>query len=625
MYLYTFSYKWQSINILYLSDSSTQTPQPTNRSLDKMTKENNDDNKDNDPSSGYFLGFDLSTQQLKCLVVDQQLQLVHSEVVDFDRDLPEYHTHKGVYFNDDGSIEAPVAMWCDALDHLFAGLANQNVFSLNRVLGISGSCQQHGSVYWSKDGEEALRNLDAQQTLLTQLAPKAFSRSVAPNWQDHSTGNECKLFESSCGGPQGLAAITGSRAHYRFTGPQICKVAHREPEVYANTANITLVSNFLASLLCGYIAPLEEADACGMNLYDIVNRDYDAGLLQNIDPDVESIKRKLKGSPTPADSAGPLSCVSSYYVRRYGLNPQCQVFPFTGDNLATICSLPLKKNDVLVSLGTSTTILIVTDQYHPSPNYHLFIHPTIPGLYMGMICYCNGSLARENVRDLLSADHSWDPFNKALLDSSVDNHDEIGVYFPLSEIVPSVRSCTKRAKFTKSENDINLEPVEQFSDIKHDVKNIVESQALSCRVRISPLLSDNCAAASNNSSTGYTVKFDYDTFPISEYHKRPRRAFFVGGASRNDAIVRTFAQVIGATEGNYKLETPNSCALGGCYKALWSYMYSSGFTKLSFDLFLNEHFDWQHDAEFICDSETESWEYYNTKIQALSALEATLE
>ncbi|AQZ17178.1 XKS1 (YGR194C) [Zygosaccharomyces parabailii] len=572
--------------------------------------------------SCFYLGFDLSTQQLKCLAINETLKIVHTETIAFDQELPQYKTHKGVYVNGD-SIECPVAMWLEALDLLFSKFVN-NGFDLSKVKAISGSCQQHGSVYWTAAADELLKDLRSNKgSLLEQLSPKAFSRSTAPNWQDHSTGKQCHEFEAAVGGPQELARITGSRAHFRFTGTQILKIAEEEPDAYRDTAAISLVSSFLASLFTGRLTPLEEAEACGMNLYDIEKREFYPRLLELVDKDKPRIEQKLMAPPIKCDKPVLLGNICSYFVEKYGFNSGCSVFPFTGDNLATICSLPLEKNDVLVSLGTSTTILLVTDQYHPSADYHLFIHPTLPQHYMGMICYCNGALAREKVRDHLNNDTSqdWSSFNKAVLDEHLNNDDEVGVYFPLGEIVPSVPAIYKRARFDPSTGHIT-KFVDNFASDEHDAKNIVEMQALSCRVRISPLLTSRVPV--EDLQNDVRVRFDYDDFPLRDYYsKRPRRAFFVGGASKNDAIVKKFTEILGATKGNYRLETPNSCALGGCYKALWSYLYHSGETSQSFDHFLGEKFPW-NEVEHIGDSDDAAWHHYNKKIMPLSELESSL-
>ncbi len=147
---------------------------------------------------------------------------------------------------------------------------------------------------------------------------------------------------------------------------------------------------------------------------------------------------------------------------------------------------------------------------------------------------------------------------------------------------------------------------------------------MSCRVRISPLLSEEFTKTTNSNSTTF-VSFDHDKdVPLETYlNKRPKRAFFVGGGSKNDAIVNKFAEVLGATQGNYRLDTPNSCALGGCYKAVWSDLYDKNLTSSGFDTFLQEKFPWD-ELEHVCDSDTKQWEMYNKKIVPLSRLESTL-
>jgi xylulokinase len=83
--------------------------------------------------------------------------------------------------------------------------------------------QQHGSVYWSKEGERVLASLDAEKSLASQLQD-AWAQPNAPIWQDSSTRPECDELEKLVGGAQALADLTGSRAYERFTASQIMKV-----------------------------------------------------------------------------------------------------------------------------------------------------------------------------------------------------------------------------------------------------------------------------------------------------------------------------------------------------------------------------------------------------------------
>ena len=51
----------------------------------------------------------------------------------------------------------------------------------------------------------------------------------SPVWMDSSTHAQCRQLEEAAGGPEQLAALTGSRAYERFTGTQIRKLAEQRP------------------------------------------------------------------------------------------------------------------------------------------------------------------------------------------------------------------------------------------------------------------------------------------------------------------------------------------------------------------------------------------------------------
>jgi xylulokinase len=148
------------------------------------------------------------------IVIQSDLRVVSEAKVDFDGDFgAKYGIKKGVLVNDDeGEVFAPVAMWLEAVDLVCERLRSKGA-PLDRVRGISGSCQQHGSVYWGHEANTLLGQLRPEDSLLDQLE-KAFSHPYAPNWQDHSTQHECDQFDASLGATDRLAAVTGSAAHH---------------------------------------------------------------------------------------------------------------------------------------------------------------------------------------------------------------------------------------------------------------------------------------------------------------------------------------------------------------------------------------------------------------------------
>jgi xylulokinase len=148
------------------------------------------------------------------IVVQSDLQVVADAKVDFDQDFgAKYGIKKGVLANhDEGEVFAPVALWLESLDLVLQRLQEKNT-PMSRIRGISGSCQQHGSVYWSRQAEALLAGLTSDKALVDQLTD-AFSHPYAPNWQDHSTQQECDQFDAKLGSPERLAEVTGSAAHH---------------------------------------------------------------------------------------------------------------------------------------------------------------------------------------------------------------------------------------------------------------------------------------------------------------------------------------------------------------------------------------------------------------------------
>jgi len=219
--------------------------------------------------SKLFLGLDSSTQSLSAVVIDYDTRkVVYNDSLNFDEALPHYKTRNGVLPHRDPLIKhSPPLMWAEALDLVFARMKKKGV-ALKKILAISGSGQQHGSVYLNAKGREAIANLDPKLSLVKNLTG-VFSRPTAPIWMDSSTSAECGDIRRALGGIKASAQLTGSDVFERFTGPQIRKFYKTEKARYEKTASIALVSSFMSSLIAGKISPIDHCDGAGMNLMDI--------------------------------------------------------------------------------------------------------------------------------------------------------------------------------------------------------------------------------------------------------------------------------------------------------------------------------------------------------------------
>lgn len=90
--------------------------------------------------SPLFLGLDLSTQQLKAIIISEDSTVVHESAVGFDRDLPHYGTTNGAIRGPDGEVTSPVAMWLEAMDLLLQRMKDAGVI-FDNIMGVSGAGQ----------------------------------------------------------------------------------------------------------------------------------------------------------------------------------------------------------------------------------------------------------------------------------------------------------------------------------------------------------------------------------------------------------------------------------------------------------------------------------------------------
>lgn len=473
--------------------------------------------------SALYMGLDSSTQSLKATIIDESLQVVHESAINYDESLPEFKTQGGVHRHEDGlTVTSPPLMWVAALDLLLERMRAAGA-PLAQVVCISGSGQQHGSVWLNGSARQALRGLTADRPLRAQME-SVFSVGASPIWMDSSTGAQCRALEAALGGPQRVAELTGSRAYERFTGNQIAKLHQTRPADYAATVRIALVSSFMASLLIGEFAPIDAADGAGMNLMDIRRKAWAPDALRATAPDLE---RRL-GPIVPSHTV--IGRLHAHFVGRYGFPAACRVVAFSGDNPNSLAGLRLESaGDLAVSLGTSDTLFGSLATPTPSAEEgHIFANPVDPDGYMALICRKNGSLTREYVRDQ-SAGGSWETSRTLLAETPPGNGGKLGLYYLEPEITPPIQ----KAGIHLFDAQDRLVPAYTPAEA---VRAVLENQFLSMRLH------------------GRNVGLE------------PRRLIATGGASVDMSVLRVAADVFGTPV--FVAERAGSASLGAAYRAL---------------------------------------------------------
>ena len=473
-----------------------------------------------------YVGLDSSTQSLTCHVIEVEGAAAHflwESSLSFDEAFPQYGTDHGVLPRPAANVavSSPV-MWADALDAMFGRLA-QSGLDVGRIAAISGSAQQHGSIYLNREAEGRLERLDPTRSLAEQIAPM-LSRDVAPIWMDSSTSAQCGEIEAAVGGASELARRTGSRAFERFTGPQIRKFAAIDPAGYASTDRIHLVSSFLATLLAGRHAPLDPGDGSGANLMDLSTGQW---WDRAVDATAPHLGDKL---PALAPSWTVVGALSPYWRTRHGL-PAAKVVAWSGDNPCSLIGVGLvREGRVAISLGTSDTVfgLMREPRVDPSGTGHVFAAPT--GDYMGLTCFSNGSLAREQVQDGFG--FTWTDFSRALEATPAGNQGRVMIPWFEPEITPTV-SDPRVHRY-------RLSPDEPAANIRA----VVEAQQMAM-----------------------LLHSQWMSVTIDTIHA-------TGGAAANTQILQVMADVFGADV--YRSTVGNSAALGAALRAWHADTVASG-------------------------------------------------
>ena len=281
------------------------------------------------------------------------------------------------------------------------------------------------------------------------------------------------------------------------------------------------MSSFVASLLTGSYCGIDYGDGSGMNLLNMKTKKWDETCLSFLG---EGALEKL-GDPIPGNVK--VGKIHSYFVEKYGLSPECIVGAFTGDNLNSLASLRLSGDSLVVSLGTSDTIFGITKDPIPGLEGHIFCNPLNDDEFVGLLCFSNGSLAREKVRDEY-ANHSWKEFDSNIdsIAAGCDGHTLIE--WSVHEITPN--AMPKRCF---------------FRDAKEEETHVVEKYM--CRAMIE----------------GQMLRLRHHLKSIGITNSG--KLIATGGASQNKCILQIAADVFGVPVFS---STSNSAALGGCFRAL---------------------------------------------------------
>ena len=453
------------------------------------------------------LGIDSSTQGTKAVVYDTATGcVVASAAVNYGKDLPEFGSPDGFLPNADPLVRrANPAMWVKGLELVLSRLRDCGA-PMGEIAAVGGDAQQHATVYLAENGVEGLRSGGVESSW--------FSRKESPIWMDSSTGAEVAALDARFG--EALRARTGSPAIERFAAAQVMKFIKEEPDAWARTARVHLLSSYLTSVLAGTDAPIETGDGAGMNLLNLQTLAWDADICGFVAPDLLA---KMPRLHKPGDA--PLRLAERF--AEYGLKPGVPVAPFTGDNPASLVGCgAAEPGCAVISLGTSDTFFAAMPEFRTDPDGygHVFGNPA--GGFMSLSCFKNGSLARDRVRRDCGVDWTFFDETAFALTPSGNGGKRAFPYFE-TELTP---------KHDATGIEANFDWDAAAPEVK--IRAVVEGQIANMRER---------------------------TRWIGDF----ATIYVTGGASRSKGILATIRKIFGAEVRT--LDVPDSAAVGGALLA----------------------------------------------------------
>ncbi|MBE1441076.1 xylulokinase [Paenibacillus sp. OAS669] len=302
----------------------------------------------------YFLGIDLGTSAVKCILVDDQGKVKASHSVEYPLLQPQ-----------PGWAEQHPEDWWQGTADCIRALLDKAAISGQDVAGIGLSGQMHGSVF-----------LDSERKVVRP----------ALLWCDQRTAAQCEWIEQTIGSEE-LGRLTGNKALTGFTAPKVIWLRDEEPEHYRRTAHLILPKDYVRLQLTGEFG-MDMADASGTLLLDVANRRWSTEVVEGLGIPMEWLPPLYESN----DIAGRLTSAAA---ERTGLAPGTPVVAGGGDQACGAVGVGVVKQGIAsVALGTSGVVFVHDDSYQADEQrrLHSFCHG-VPGKWhrMGVMLAAGGS------------------------------------------------------------------------------------------------------------------------------------------------------------------------------------------------------------------------------------------
>lgn len=295
--------------------------------------------------SSLYIGGDLGTSALKLVLIDAEGQVIRSQTESYPINFPAA-----------GWAEQNPEDWYQAfvrgLKELIKGLDTR----LIKGIGFAG--QMHGLVM-----------LDSEDRVIRP----------AILWNDGRSQKQTITLNQSIGKKK-LMEWTGNIAFAGFTAPKLMWIKENEPKHFGAISKIMLPKDYLVYHLTKKLST-DVSDASGTLLFNVQERTWSLSML-------EICGVHESNMPKIYESIEIVGYLAESEAEKLGLSRNTFVIAGASDNAAAaIATATVGDGFCSISLGTSGTVLLSTNQYQISPNpaIHNFAHADGRYHYLGCI------------------------------------------------------------------------------------------------------------------------------------------------------------------------------------------------------------------------------------------------
>lgn len=302
----------------------------------------------------HYVGIDIGTSAVKCIVVDEQGTVKGSLSVEY----PLLQPHPGW-------AEQHPEDWWEGSAACISALLAKTALTGEDVAAVGLSGQMHGSVFLD----------EAHRVIRPALL-----------WCDQRTGTQAADIERAVG-LERLGRLTGNRALTGFTAPKVLWLRDEEPNNYARVRHLLLPKDYVRLQLTGELG-MDVADASGTLLLDVEKRRWSKDV-------TEALGIPFEWLPPLYESSDVAGRVTGDAAARTGLAAGTPVVAGGGDQACGAVGVGVVRSGIAsVALGTSGVVFVHDDAYTTDAAYrlHSFCHG-VPGKWhrMGVMLAAGGS------------------------------------------------------------------------------------------------------------------------------------------------------------------------------------------------------------------------------------------